>query len=173
MTRSWRTGAALVSLLVGIGCARAVEDALDSREESPEAAGQALIQRRHDLERIHSGLLALRDSVDVIRSRPDPVNRELIGDFAFAYLAMHVDPLLAPGWQSASPALEGLDAEMRLLEAELLMRLEHRSDAERVLDEIERRFAQRSDLVVNYPVGKQSSLTEAVRIARAPRWWSF
>ena len=69
--------------------------------------------------------------------------------------------------------LEGLDAEMRLLEAELLMRLEHRSDAERVLDEVDRRFAHRSDLVVNYPVGKQSSLTEAVRIARAPRWWAF
>jgi hypothetical protein len=136
-------------------------------------AGQALGQRRHELERIHSGLLALRDSVDVIRARPDPTNRELIGDFTFAYLAMHVDPLLAPGWQSANPALETLDAELRLLEAELLMRLEHRSEAERVLDELERRFSHRSDLMVSYPVGKQSALGEAVRIARAPRWWAF
>ena len=172
MKRS-RTAAGLLCLLVAVACAPALEKALDSADASPEPVGEALGQRRHELERVHSGLLALRDSVDVIRARPDPTNRELIADFTIAYLAMHVDPLLAPAWQSANPALETLDAETRLLEAELLMRLEHRSDAERVLDELGRRFAQRSAMTVSYPVGKQSTLSEALRIARAPRWWAF
>ena len=126
----------------------------------------------HNYER-HRALRHLDHHLDVIRARPDPTNRELIADFAIAYLAMHVDPLLAPGWQSANPALETLDAETRLLEAELLMRLEHRSDAEHVLDELDRRFAHRSAMTVSYPVGKQSTLSEALRIARAPRWWAF
>lgn len=143
------------------------------RADPPPPRGEALIRHRHGLARVHADLLAILDSVDVIRARPDVVDRELIADFALAYLAMHVDPLLTPAWSSSNPSLEVVDAELRLLEAELLMRLGHRAEAERVLDELDRRFAHRSALVVDYPAGKPSSLREAVRIVRAPRWWAF
>jgi hypothetical protein len=86
------------------------------------------------------------------------------------YLGEHLDPLLAREWQSQHAEIQGLDANLRLLEADVFLLMRRPQQMQRVLDEIERRYADRPDLLVDYPVGEQSTLAEALEILERRKW---
>ena len=53
---------------------------------------------------------------------------------------------------------------------ELLIEMRSPSRAEQVLEDVERRFAGRGAMLVEYPVGGQTTLSEALRVLRERKW---
>jgi hypothetical protein len=94
----------------------------------------------------------------------------LFGSFLQAYLARHLAPLLRSEWQSRHPELMALDASLRLIEAEMLVELRDTGSVQRELDELARRYAGRESLLVDYPVGEQMPLGDAIEALRRRKW---
>ena len=80
------------------------------------------------------------------------------------------DPLLAGEWQSRHPELNAIDANVRFAKAELLIQLGETRRAQAVMDEIERRFHGREDMLVDYPFGDHRALGEGLELLRNRKW---
>jgi hypothetical protein len=52
----------------------------------------------------------------------------------------------------------------------MYMQLRSPQRMQRALDEIERRYAGRGDMLVDYPVGEQSTLAEAIENLTTRKW---
>ncbi|MGH9885176.1 MAG: hypothetical protein ACREBE_06590 [bacterium] len=135
-----------------------------SAEEAAPLGGASLDQRREVMTRMYNDLMHFRTSLDDAEERGDRQSAVALGYFVDAYIGMHLDPLLAGEWQSRHPELWGLDADLRLAKADVLVHMRDRGRAEDVLEEIGTRYAGREDMLVHYPVGKQSTLGNAVKI---------
>jgi hypothetical protein len=136
--------------------------ATTAAEEAAPLGGAALHQRRELLGRMYRDLVHLRESFDGLRLRGDREADAQLARFAGAYIFLHLDPLLRGEWQSQHPELGALDASLRLAEVDVLLGMGESSRARRVLDDTERRFAGREDMLVDWPVGAQSPLGEAL-----------
>lgn len=135
-------------------------------EEAGPLGGPSLSQRRETMERMHEDLLHFRKSILHASQRGDDAAETQLAYFVGAYIDMHLDPLLAGEWQSRHPELFGLDADLRVAKADVLMRMGERGRANDVLDEVSTRYAGREDMLVHYPVGGQSPLGKAVKLLR-------
>lgn len=135
-----------------------------SAEEAGPLGGPSLDQRRDVMKRMYSDLVHFRTSLDDAEERGDRQSAIALGYFVDAYIGMHLDPLLAGEWQSRHPELWGMDADLRLAKADVLVHMNDRGRAEDVLEEIGTRYAGREDMLVHYPVGKQSTLRNAVKL---------
>jgi hypothetical protein len=142
--------------------------AATAAEESGPVGGVGLHQRRERLERLFKDLSHIRKSLDSARHRGDGESETQLARFAGAYLWMHLDPLLAAEWQSRHPELMALDAGLRLAEVELLRAMNEGKRAQQALADLEQRYAGREDLLVDYPVGSQSPLRNALEELRNP-----
>jgi hypothetical protein len=143
--------------------------ATTAAEEAAPIAGVALQQRRERLERLFKDLTHIRRSLRSANQRGDRETHTELARLAGAYLGLHIDPLLAAEWQSEHPELMALDAGLRLAEVELLREMNDGARARAVLENLERRFADREELLVDYPVGEQTSLREALEQIRGKR----
>ncbi len=174
MHRSPLTALALASLALG-GCApRRIAPAdfagaTTAAEEAAPLGGAALHQRRELLARMYRDLVHLRASFVSLRDRGDGEATAQLSRFAGAYIFLHLDPLMRGEWQSQHPELGALDASLRLAEVDVLLGMGESSLARRVLDDAARRFAGREDMLVDWPVGAQSSLGEALERLRDGR----
>jgi hypothetical protein len=139
-------------------------------EASAPLAGEALIARKRDLQRAHRDLVHFQETLRTLRHRRDRNGRTQFSHFLDAYLGAHLEPLLAGEWQSRHAELSALDANVRFAKAELLIRLEQRGRAEDVMDEIEKRFDGREDMLVAYPTGEQTPLGKALEQLRERKW---
>ena len=77
----------------------------------------------------------------------------------------------SPELSEPIPELTALDANLRFAEAELLIRMREQRRAQKVIDEIERRFAERDDMVIGYPLGQQGTVREGLEVLRERKWW--
>ena len=68
---------------------------------------------------------------------------------------------------SEDPEYALLDAELRLVKAELLIETKDYWSAGDVIGQIADRYENRSSMLVNFPVGEQSTLAEAIDYLRA------
>jgi len=179
MDRRRRTGRARLALLAAALAFAAcrtpsVPDALLAPEEvaaqSQPLGGQSLAQCRQELERAWRDMVHLHVTLESLRHRKDRNGLVLFSGFVDAYMGTHLDPLLEPEWQSEHPELQGLDANVRLVQAEMLMQLRSPQRMQRALDEIQRRYAGRGDMLVDYPVGAQSTLAEAIETLTTRKW---
>jgi len=97
-------------------------------------------------------------------------------DLAWIELAIALDqqvlPLLGPEWQSRQPEVALLDANARFAVAALWAKIGASSSASRMLDDIDRRYKGRGEMLVGYPIGGQSTLKEAVARLRSRNGWS-
>jgi hypothetical protein len=118
------------------------------------------------MERMHKDLVHFRKALDHARKRGDDAAEGQLAYFVGAYMNMHLDPLLGGEWQSRHPELFGLDADLRVAKADVLMRMRERGQANDVLDEVSERYAGREDMLVHYPIGGQSPLGKAVKLLR-------
>ena len=91
----------------------------------------------------------------------------------------HVDPLLSSSTASEDPGLAALGASLHFVKADLLVEMSERYRVWGVIDEIDARFEGRDTLIVDYPIGSQTTLQDALqylrersRGARSGRWGS-
>lgn len=139
-------------------------------EESTPLGGEALALRRRELRRAQRDMASFETTLETLRVHKDRSGQILFSQFLDAYMGVHLAPMLAGEWQSRHPELMALDAGLRLAEAEVLIRMRAPRRVQEVLDEIERRFAGRDAMLVEYPVGSQTSLGEALRQVRDRKW---
>ena len=135
-------------------------------EETAPLAGAALEQRREQMVRAQRDLAHVQTTLESLYYRDDRDGHRRMARFADAYLSMHVDRLLAHQWQSRHPEVAVVDANLRLAKADVLLRMNQTERAEHVIQELERRFERRHDMLIEYPIGSQRPLGEALKLLR-------
>jgi len=167
---------ALAIAVLACGCVSydAVPDSLLSTEPVAEASaplgGEALAQRKQQMERAQRDMVHFHTTLDGLNRRNDRNGQVLFKGFLDAYMGMYLEPLLLGEWQSRHPELSALDANLRFAKAELLIQLRATSRAQGVIDDIESRYAARGDMLVDYPFGRQSTLRKALELLRSRKW---
>ncbi len=163
-------------LLAGLACAGGPDVPVDLlagdgrvAEKTP-LGGDALVQRRGELRRAQRDMGHFQVTLESLHQRKDRNGAILFSGFVDAYMGTHLDPLLQNEWQSRHPELAAVDATLRLVKAELLMHMRETRRMQAELDELSRRFEGRGDLLVEYPVGRQVTLQEAMEILRSRKW---
>lgn len=135
-------------------------------ESSAPLGGEALAQRKLEMERAYRDMVHFHTTLVSLNRRDDRSGQVMMKDFLDRYLDLHVEPMLRPEWQSRHPELTTLDANLRFAEAETLMQLGATRRAGRIVDDIERRYEGRDDMLVGYPFGRKSTLVEALELLR-------
>jgi hypothetical protein len=139
-------------------------------EDSAPLGGEALTQRKLEMRRAHADMVHFHVTLASLQFRRDKNGLVQFGKFLDTYLGTHVDPLLAGEWQSRHPELDALDANLRFAKAELLIQLRSPRRAQAVIEEIERRFQGREQMLVDYPFGEQSALGDGLELLRSNKW---
>ena len=65
-----------------------------------------------------------------------------------------------------------LDANLRFMQAELLAEMRYTRRVQEAIDDIATRYAGRESMLVEYPVGEQRPLGEALQLLRDRKWSS-
>jgi hypothetical protein len=137
-----------------------------SAEENAPTGGPTLDQRRENMTRMYKDLVHFRTSLRDAQQRGDRATTNALGLFIDSYMNMHLDPLLDGEWQSRHPELWGLDADLRLAKADVLIKMNDTSRAKKTLDEVAARYKGRDDMLVHYPLGSESPLGKAIKLLR-------
>lgn len=159
------------------GCAagvdRAYEDAaMTAAEEEAPLGGEALARRRLDLTRALRDLLHFNETMESLVDRKDSRSVALLDGYLAQYMGQHLDPLLRPRWQSSHPEVMALDANLRFMKAQILAEMRYPRRVQQAIDDIEARFEGRESMLIEYPVGEQRSLGEALELLRDRKWKS-
>jgi hypothetical protein len=96
----------------------------------------------------------------------------LLDSFLDQYMGTHLDGLLRPVWQSSHPEVMALDANLRFMKAEILTQMRYTRRVQESIDDIEDRYMGRESMLVEYPVGEQRALGEALEMLRERKWSS-
>jgi hypothetical protein len=171
---------AVLALLVAMpifGCAAGSDPSFDEmaeesiQEEAP-LGGEALAQRRMDLDRAWRDLLHFEETMESLVDRKDSRSVALLDSFLDEYMGRHLDGLLRPEWQSSHPEVMALDANLRFMKAELLAQMRYTRRVQDSIEDIEARFMGRESMLVEYPVGEQRALGEALELLHDRKWSS-
>ena len=162
----------LVFGALGLGCGGGSRHPLPAdfatqlapNEETAPLGGTGLRQRTLELQRAHRDLIHIHDTFESLIYHHDRKGEDRLGRFAAAYMALHLDRMLGHKWQSKHPEVMGLDANLRLLKADILMKMRSEDRADRVIDDIRERYRGRESMLVDYPVGTQQSLADGLRV---------
>ena len=161
----------------GTGCAGLgagdVDAALErgfAVEETSPLGGDSLAYRKREMRRAHRDMVHFIATLESLRYRRDRSGAILFGNFIDAYMGTHLDPLLSGDRQSEHPELLGLDATLRLVQAEVFLQMRDPRRMQATVNEIRRRYEGREDMMVEYPVGQQSPLGEALEKLTHRKW---
>lgn len=138
--------------------------------ENTPLGGDALAHRKLEMKRAYRDLIHFHATFAGLFFRKDRSGQILFAEFVGTYIGTHLEPMLRGEWQSQHPELMGIDANLRFVEAEVLMQMRDPSATEYAIEEIERRFRGRENMLVDYPIGEQTPLAEAVEILRERKW---
>lgn len=163
-----------LALLGGLGCSSGGYTPVppnfalgtSSGEDASPLAGATLDHRRRLLERRFADLAQIAEALEQSEYRGEKPAVVQLRRFADAYVGMHVDPLLAETWQSRHPELVALDAALRLRNADLLVRMHENDRARHAVDQIEKLYEGRMDMLVEFPSGVQRSLRDSLKDVR-------
>jgi hypothetical protein len=174
-----RIGVAWLALVasLGSGCAVRLQappslagDPAPGALPAAPLGGAALADQRAEMERTHRDLVHFQRTLAGLRDHRERRNFKLFSQFTDAFLALHVDPLLARDWQADHAELAALDANLRFMKADVLMRMRETDRAQDVIDEIALRYRGRGTMLVDYPAGEQHPLDAALDLLRAAKW---
>ncbi len=126
--------------------------------------GEALAQRKTELLRSLRDMRSFRDTIESLKDRDDDLGVETFRHFMNRYMVTHLDPLLTPGWQSSHPELILVDANLRFIQAEVLIELGYSRWTNDSIKEITLRYEGRGNMLIDYPTGTQTTLREALVI---------
>jgi hypothetical protein len=169
----------LLAGALAFGTACASPPGIEEREIFPEDAagaadvplgGTALLQRKRELARAHGDLTHFIATLESLRHRRDRNGAILFSRFIDAYMGTHLDPMLRGEWQSRHPELLGLDANLRVAKAQVFVALRDPRRVQVVLDDLAARYAGRESMLVEFPIGGQSTLAEALALLRKRKW---
>ena len=165
---------ALVTLQL-LGCAagmdRAPEELDDAMvEDEAPLGGEALAQRRIDLNRAWRDLLHFDATMQSLVDRKDSRSIAILDGFLAQYMGEHLDPMLRPAWQSTHPEVMALDANLRFMKAQILTEMRYTRKVQEAIDDIQMRFQGREGMLVEYPAGEQRALGEALQMLRDQKW---
>jgi len=168
-------GAGLIFALA-LACAKGTEipeyivaeDA--ASQESTPLGGEALAQRKHEMERAHRDMIHFATTMESLHGRHDRNGLVLFSGFLDRYMGEHIGPLLLSEWQSRHPELMVLDVNLRFAQAEVLIQMRDARRVQHVIEEIERRYTGREDMLVEYPIGSQGTLLEGLQRLRNRKW---
>jgi len=135
-------------------------------EEAAPLGGPSLDQRRENMTRMYKDLVHFQISLRDSQVRGDRTTTNALAFFIGSYMNMHLDPMLAGEWQSRHPELWGLDADLRLAKADVLIRMHDTSRASKTIEELAARYKGRDDMLVHYPLGSESPLGKALKLLR-------
>lgn len=153
------------------GCAAGVDPMeLEGAAEEAPLGGEALAQRRTDLGRAWRDLQHFDATMQSLVDRKDSHGVALLDGFLAQYMAEHLDPMLRPAWQSTHPEVMALDANLRFMKAQILAEMRYPRKVQAAIDDIEDRFVGREGMLVEYPVGEQRALGEALERLRERKW---
>lgn len=163
---------ALATALVALLLAPAASTAADMADRADEAplGGEALVQRKQDLDRALGDLGAFNRTLTSLIERRDDRGMDAMEPFVLAYIGQHLDTLIVPRWTSDHPEVAAIDANLRFMKAELLIQLRRTRDVQRVLDDIRARYEGRGNMLVDYPLGEQSTITQAIEKLKNRKW---
>lgn len=165
----WIAGVLLLSLAGCLGSEEPETHWLGTApvaEETAPLAGAALEQRKQQMVRAQRDLSHFQTTLESLYYRDDRDGLRRMARFADNYLTTHVDRLLAHEWQSRQPEVAVIDANLRLAKADVLLRMDQNERAGHVLDELDRRFGRRGDMLIEHPLGTQRTLGEALKLLR-------
>ena len=145
-------------------------DAEIPKDTNTPLGGVSLSQRRLELARTQTDMVHFMATLDSLQLRRDQNGQVLFKGFVDAYLGTHVDPMLTTEMHSKQPELAGLDATIRFLEAEMLTKLRSPARAQKTIDELERLYKGREDMLVDWPIGKKTTLEKAMRLLEDQKW---
>jgi len=132
--------------------------------------GEALAQRKLELVRALSDMQNFHKTLESMADRRDREGIDQLRGFVDQYMVVHLDPLLAPPWQSSHPELIVYDATLRCLQADVLIKLGYSRWVSDVLDEMVDRYDEHSNMLVDYPAGTQTTLVDALAMLRLKKW---
>ena len=138
--------------------------------EETSLNGEALSQRRTDLMRAWRDLVHLDETMRGLTDRNDSPSIVLLDNFISEYMGKHLDPLLEPDWQSSHPEVMALDANLRFMKAQLLANMRYPRRVQDSIEDIENRFEGRESMLIEYPVGEQRALGEALEMLLDQKW---
>jgi len=161
-----------VAATSAIGCAGPPLDEMEADaivEEGP-LGGEALAQRKQDLNRAYHDMVHFHTTMQSLIDRHDGRSLATFDRFLDEYMGTHLSPMLRSEWQSSHPELMARDASLRFVQAEVLAMMRYPRRVEQVKDEIERRYETQGDLLVEYPIGKQGTLGRALELLNDRKW---
>ena len=178
ITERWGVllAAMLCVLLSGqlFGCAAGMdadlEGSLAAVEDEAPLGGEALAQRRMDLGRAWRDLLHFDETMRSLVDRRDSRSVALLDGYLAQYMEQHLDPMLRPSWQSTHPEVMAIDANLRFMKAQILADMRYTSKVQDSIEDIEARFMGREGMLVEYPVGEQRPLGEALDMLADQKW---
>ncbi len=139
-------------------------------EEEAPLGGEALARRRLDLLRAWRDLLHFDETMQSLVDRRDSRSVAILDSFLAQYMGEHLDPLLRPRWQSSHPEVMALDANLRFMKAQILADMRYPRRVQQTIDDIQVRFEGRESMLVEYPIGEQRSLRDALELLRDHKW---
>ncbi len=161
-------GFAAISMACASGPSR--DATLTPMADETPLGGAALDQRKHDLERAYHDLIHIHTTMQNLIDRKDGRALSELDRFADKYMELHLEPMLAAEWQSSHPELMARDASLRFIKAEVLIQMRYPGRVQDVRDEIERRYQGQGDLLIEYPIGSQGTLSKALEILADRKW---
>ena len=166
-----------LGLLLGValGCTNAppVEEFAPDRsaaEESVPLGGDALAQKKADMERSLRDLMHVHRTLSSLSGRRDKNGFSNFAEFVDAYLGTHVDPMLSGQWQSRHPEVMALDANLRLMQAEIFIVLRDTRRVQDTIEDIAARYEGRDNMLVVFPSGEQGTLLEGLQRLQKDKW---
>ncbi len=138
--------------------------------ESTPLGGEALAMMKREMARAHGDMLHFHETLAALDARGDRSGSIQFSRFVDAYMGLHLEPLLASAWQSDHPELAALDVNLRFAVADVLIQLRDPRRVQDVIEEIESRYRGRENMLVEYPIGSQSPLSEGLRLLRERKW---
>ena len=63
-----------------------------------------------------------------------------------------------------------LDVNLRFMKAQILADMRYTRKVQRAIDDIQNRYLGRENMLVEYPVGEQRPLGEALELLRTQKW---
>jgi hypothetical protein len=177
-SRMHRLAVVALTLATALSMACATDDtiAVDIRaedgtaEETAPLGGDALSERRNEMQRAYRDLIHFHTTLESLRHRRDRNGSILFDQFLDAYMGTHLEPMLEGEWQARHPELMALDASLRFVQAEVLVRMRDTRRVQRTIEEIEERYRGRENMVVQYPIGGQGTIAEGLEILRSRKW---
>jgi hypothetical protein len=146
------------------------KDEAPARAEEAPLGGEALAQRKTDMQRALGDLGSFNRTLTSLIERRDDSGIDAMEPFVLGYIGRHLDALIAPTWPSNHPEMAAVDANLRFMKAELLIQLRRTRDVQRVIDDIRVRYEGRQQMLVDYPLGQQSTITDGIEKLKNSKW---